>query len=76
MYPSESIYLEPDVYHRFQAWKGTTKVDKVSFVNDDKSNNHFCGGVGRFSALEENELTLTCIGLLKKGFYRRIFVLR
>ncbi|MHA1724990.1 MAG: D-lyxose/D-mannose family sugar isomerase [Promethearchaeota archaeon] len=55
--PGESIYLSPDIYHRFWAKKGHGKVliGEVSTVNDDYSDNKFYEEVKRFSEIEEDE---------------------
>ena len=54
----ESICLEPFMYHRFWAEKGTTLVGEVSLVNDDNTDNRFFENVGRFPAIEEDETPL------------------
>jgi len=55
--PGESIYLTPDVYHKFWGKKGHGKVliGEVSTVNDDYSDNKFYEEVKRFSDIEEDE---------------------
>ncbi len=54
----ESISLEPRVYHQFWAEKGTVVVGEVSQVNDDNTDNRFHEHVGRFPAIEEDEMPL------------------
>jgi len=54
----ESISLEPRVYHQFWAEKGTVVVGEVSQVNDDNTDNRFYEPVGRFPAIEEDEMPL------------------
>ncbi len=54
----ESISLEPRVYHQFWAENGAVVVGEVSQVNDDNTDNRFYEKVGRFPAIEEDELPL------------------
>lgn len=58
----ESISLEPRVYHKFWAEKGTVMVGEVSQVNDDNTDNRFYELLGRFPSVEEDEppLHLLC----------------
>jgi len=55
--PGESIYLTPDIYHRFWAKNGSGKVliGEVSTVNDDYMDNKFHEEVKRFSDIKEDE---------------------
>jgi D-lyxose ketol-isomerase len=55
--PGESICLEQGVFHKFYGEPGMGKVlvGEVSMVNDDKSDNYFYGGIGRFPVIEEDE---------------------
>jgi D-lyxose ketol-isomerase len=55
--PGESVCLEQGIYHRFYAEAGSGKVlaGEVSAVNDDRSDNRFYEGVGRFPEIEEDE---------------------
>ncbi len=58
--PGDSIYLPPDVYHKFWGKKGTGKilVGEVSTVNDDYADNKFYKELKRFSEIEEDEAPL------------------
>lgn len=55
--PGESITLYPGLYHQFWGEKGAGKilVGEVSAVNDDRADNRFHSGVGRFPEIEEDE---------------------
>lgn len=55
--PGESICLEARVYHRFygEPGKGRVLIGEVSKVNDDRTDNCFYEGVGRFPRIEEDE---------------------
>ena len=55
--PGDSIYLPPDVYHKFWAKKGHGKVliGEVSTVNNDYVDNKFFHDDKRFSDIEEDE---------------------
>lgn len=55
--PGDSIYILPDIYHKFWGKKGfgTILVGEVSTVNDDYVDNKFYEGVPRFSNIEEDE---------------------
>jgi len=55
--PGESISFEPYFAHRFYGEKGKGKVlvGEVSSVNDDKADNCFVDGVGRFPTIIEDE---------------------
>ncbi|HYW96900.1 MAG TPA: D-lyxose/D-mannose family sugar isomerase [Bacteroidales bacterium] len=55
--PGQSVCLEPGVYHRFwgKQGKGKVLVGEVSSVNDDKKDNRFLDGKGRFPTIEEDE---------------------
>lgn len=54
--PGESVCLETRVYHRFYGEGGRVLVGEVSAVNDDSADNRFLEEVGRFPAIEEDEL--------------------
>jgi D-lyxose ketol-isomerase len=54
--PGESVTLEPHHWHAFWAEDETTLVGEVSSVNDDRTDNNFRDGVGRFPTIEEDEL--------------------
>ncbi len=56
--PGESIFLEPFVYHKFYSEPGTGSVviGEVSEVNDDTNDNRFLDPLGRFPAIEEDEI--------------------
>jgi D-lyxose ketol-isomerase len=55
--PGESITLYPGLYHKFygEKEKGKVLVGEVSAVNDDKSDNRFLDGVGRFPEIVEDQ---------------------
>lgn len=56
--PGMSISIQPYLYHDFEVEKGTGAVliGEVSQTNDDASDNRFLPPVGRFPAIEEDEL--------------------
>ena len=56
--PSESITLAPYCYHKFWGVGGRVLVGEVSKVNDDNTDNRFLEPVGRFPAIEEDEVPL------------------
>lgn len=58
LHPGESITLWPYQYHDFAVEKGTGAVliGEVSQCNDDTTDNHFYEKVGRFPAIEEDEV--------------------
>ncbi|MDR3531302.1 MAG: D-lyxose/D-mannose family sugar isomerase [Rhodopila sp.] len=58
--PGSSVTLPQGLDHRFygQAGHGPVLVGEVSVVNDDLTDNYFLDDVGRFAALEEDELPL------------------
>jgi len=58
--PGESITFEPFIAHRFygEKDKGSVLVGEVSTVNDDKTDNCFVDGVGRFPEIMEDEKSL------------------
>lgn len=56
--PGESITLEPYCYHKFWGVDERVLVGEVSKVNDDNTDNRFFEPVGRFPAIEEDELPL------------------
>ncbi|MBD3254198.1 MAG: D-lyxose/D-mannose family sugar isomerase [Candidatus Lokiarchaeota archaeon] len=58
--PGDSIYLPPNIYHKFWGKKGSGKilVGEVSTVNDDYIDNKFYEEVKRFSNIEEDEQPL------------------
>jgi D-lyxose ketol-isomerase len=53
--PGESVTLMPGVWHAFWGEGADVLVGEVSTVNDDLTDNIFVEGVGRFSAIEEDE---------------------
>ncbi len=55
--PGASITLYQGLYHKFygEPGKGKVLVGEVSAVNDDHSDNHFHGGIGRFPEIIEDE---------------------
>ena len=56
--PGESISIQPYLYHDFSVEEGTGPVllGEVSQCNDDNSDNRFLKPIGRFPAIEEDEL--------------------
>lgn len=56
--PGESISIQPYLYHDFTVEEGTGPVllGEVSQCNDDNTDNRFLKPVGRFPAIEEDEL--------------------
>lgn len=56
--PGESITIWPHQYHDFDILPGTgtTLLGEVSMCNDDEKDNHFYEPIGRFPAIEEDEL--------------------
>jgi len=56
--PGESITLYPGLYHKFygEKGKGRVLVGEVSSVNDDKTDNRFLDGLGRFPDIEEDSI--------------------
>lgn len=56
--PGESLTLWPHQYHNFAVMQGTGDVliGEVSMCNDDTTDNRFYEPVGRFPAIEEDEL--------------------
>ncbi len=56
--PGQSVTLPPKMYHRFwgESGTGTVLVGEVSMCNDDEQDNRFYDAVGRFPAIEEDEL--------------------
>lgn len=56
--PGESITIWPHQYHDFDILPGTgtTLLGEVSMCNDDETDNHFYEPIGRFPAIEEDEL--------------------
>jgi len=58
LHPGQSISITPYLYHDFEVEKGTGAVllGEVSQVNDDANDNRFNPPVGRFPAIEEDEL--------------------
>lgn len=56
--PGESITLWPHQYHDFDVKPGTGDVliGEVSMCNDDNTDNRFYEEIGRFPAIEEDEL--------------------
>jgi len=55
--PGESVFFEPEVYHKFygEPGKGKVFVGEVSSVNDDTCDNRFLDSLPRFPAIEEDE---------------------
>ena len=55
--PGDSIYLTPDIYHRFWGKQGCGKIllGEVSTVNDDYVDNKFHDDLKRFSNIKEDE---------------------
>ena len=56
--PGESIAIAPFMYHDFTVEEGTGPVllGEVSECNDDNTDNRFLDPIGRFPAIEEDEL--------------------
>jgi D-lyxose ketol-isomerase len=56
--PGQSVTLPPRLYHRFwgEPGSGTVLVGEVSMCNDDEQDNRFYDAIGRFPAIEEDEL--------------------
>lgn len=56
--PGQSVTLPQRMYHRFwgEVDMGTVLVGEVSMCNDDEHDNRFFDVVGRFPAIEEDEL--------------------
>jgi hypothetical protein len=56
--PGESITIQPYLYHDFSVEEGTGPVllGEVSQCNNDNTDNRFLKPVGRFPAIEEDEL--------------------
>jgi D-lyxose ketol-isomerase len=56
--PGESIHIQQRLYHDFTVEQGTGPVllGEVSQCNDDRSDNRFNPPMGRFPAIEEDEL--------------------
>ncbi|MDX1932689.1 MAG: D-lyxose/D-mannose family sugar isomerase [Capsulimonadales bacterium] len=54
--PGESVCLPQRLFHRFRGkpGAGTVLVGEVSRVNDDRIDNYFPEGAGRFPAIEED----------------------
>jgi D-lyxose ketol-isomerase len=55
--PGESVFFEPEVYHKFygEPGKGKVFVGEVSSVNDDTCDNRFLDSQPRFPDVEEDE---------------------
>ncbi|MEG6571030.1 D-lyxose/D-mannose family sugar isomerase [[Clostridium] cellulosi] len=55
--PGQSVTFMPWQYHKFwgEEGHGTVLVGEVSQVNDDRTDNRFLEGNGRFPAIEEDE---------------------
>ncbi|WP_151996181.1 D-lyxose/D-mannose family sugar isomerase [Buttiauxella massiliensis] len=53
--PGQGVCLPPYLYHRFWAEKAFVMGWEVSMVNDDKADNCFLEGRGRFPVIEEDE---------------------
>ncbi len=56
--PGESITLPQRCYHRFWAEGKRVLAGEISTVNDDAVDNRFYEPIGRFPAIEEDELPL------------------
>lgn len=58
--PGQSVTFMPGQYHKFwgEEGHGTVLVGEVSQVNDDRVDNRFLDGNGRFPAIEEDEKPL------------------
>jgi len=56
--PGESITLPTGCYHKFWGDESRVLVGEVSVVNDDNLDNRFYEPMGRFPAVEEDELPL------------------
>ena len=56
--PGESITIYPYMYHDFnvEAGTGTVLIGEVSMCNDDNTDNRFYEKLGRFPAIEEDEV--------------------
>ena len=59
----QSVTMTRGLYHRFYAEAGSGMVlgGEVSQVNDDETDNYFLDPVGRFSAIEEDEIAATLL---------------
>ena len=68
--PGESITLPPRLYHKFWGAEERVLVGEVSLVNDDNSDNRFFEPVGRFPAIEEDELPLRLLVTDYPKFYK------
>ena len=53
----QSITMPPKLYHKFygEQGAGTVLVGEVSKTNDDRTDNRFLDGMGRFPRIEEDE---------------------
>jgi hypothetical protein len=69
--PGESITLPSRLYHEFWGAGECVLVGEVSLVNDDRSDNRFYKGVGRFSEIEEDEPPVHLL-LTDYGKYYRV----
>lgn len=56
--PGESITLPGRLYHKFWGTRDRVLIGEVSLVNDDNTDNRFYEPIGRFPAIEEDELPL------------------
>ena len=72
--PGESICLEQGIYHKFWGGKGkgTVLVGEVSMVNDDDKDNRFLEPVGRFPAIDEDEVPLHLLCKDYARYYRNV----
>ncbi len=70
--PGESITLPDHLYHQFWGAEGRALVGEVSLVNDDNADNRFLAAVGRFPAIEEDELPLYLLVTDYDRYYRPI----
>ena len=54
--PGQSIFLKSEIFHKFygEVGKGSVLVGEISTVNDDKNDNCFHEGIGRFPEIEED----------------------
>jgi D-lyxose ketol-isomerase len=53
--PGESVTLPDHLFHAFWGAGSRVLVGEVSLVNDDRADNNFLGGIGRFPTIEEDE---------------------
>jgi len=68
--PGESITLPARLYHKFWGTEGRVLIGEVSLVNDDNTDNRFYEPMGRFPAIEEDELPLYLLCTDYPRYYR------